>query len=59
MQERSLAAGLGYDGSGMVAANIVESAQSAVVASDDNNWFAGDDGANELAWRFQLFGAGD
>src|SRR6266478_5940552 len=30
MQQRSLAAGLSYDGSGMVAADIVEAAQNAV-----------------------------
>ena len=59
MQERGLAAGFGYDGGGVVTADIVESAQSAVAAADYDDRLAGDPSAYELACRFHLFGAGD
>ena len=45
----ALPAGLRHDGSGVVAANIVEGAQNAVVAADDDDGFAGDRSAHELA----------
>src|SRR5208282_1488847 len=59
MQERSLAAGFGYDGSGVMAANIVERAQNAVVAADKDYRLPGDNIAYKLARRFQLLRAGD
>src|SRR5580700_5134457 len=59
MQERSLAAGFGHDRSGVVAANIVESAQSAVVSANHDNRLTGDGGGDELTGRFHLLGARD
>src|SRR5271165_4709812 len=59
MQKRSLAARLGYDGGGVVAANIVKGAQNAVVAADDDDRLSGYGSANELSRRFHLIGARD
>jgi hypothetical protein len=43
----------------VVAANIVEGAQSAVIAANNDNRFTGDSGAYELSRRPHLIGAGD
>ena len=59
MQQRRLSAGLSYDRGGMVAADIVEGAQGAVIAANHNDGFTGDEGRNELPWRLQLIGARD
>src|SRR5580693_7592864 len=59
MQESSLAAGFGHDGGSVMAADIVEGAQSTVVAADDDDRLARDHGAQELARRFHLFSAAD
>ena len=59
MQESSLAAGFGDDGGGVMAADIVESAQGTVAAADDDDRLTGDHGAHKLAGRFHLFSAAD
>jgi hypothetical protein len=59
MQESGLAARLSYDSSGMMAANIVEGAQSAVVSADNDNGLTGDGSADELSGQLQLIGTRD
>ena len=58
MQEGSLAAGFGHDGGGVMTADIVESAQSAVTAADNDDRLTGNEGSHELAGRLHLFSAG-
>jgi len=43
----------------VVAADIEESAKSAVVAADNDDGFSGDGGRDELSRRLHLFGARD
>jgi len=59
VQKRGLSARLSYDGGGVVAADIEESAKSAVVAADNDDGFSGDGGRDELSRRLHLFGACD
>lgn len=57
MQVRSVTAGLSHDGSGMVAADIVETAQNSVISANYNNGFTGYAGADKLSGPIQLIGA--
>jgi type III secretion system FlhB-like substrate exporter len=50
---------LSYNGSGVVAANIVEGAKNAVVAAHDNYGLAGNSSSDELSRRLNLIGACD
>src|SRR5258708_6791649 len=52
MQERGLAAGFGLHGSCVMAADIEEGTQNAVVAADPDDGVPGYPGAHELPWGF-------
>ena len=58
MQKRSLAAGFGHDGGGVMAADIVESAQSTVAAADDDDRLTGNDGSSRTGRAFSLVRCG-
>ena len=57
MQKRGVAARLSYHRSGVMAANVVEGAQDAVVTTDDNDGLASNGCGNELSRTFHLIGA--
>jgi len=59
MQQRRLPTGLSDDGGGVMAANIVEGAQSAVIAANHDNRFTGHESGYELSRRLQLINARD
>ena len=59
LQNFCVAAGLGDDGSGVVAAYVEEGAQCAVAAAYDDDGLSGEVRGDECSRLLQLIGAGD
>ena len=59
VKDGGLAAGIGDDGSGVMAADVVEGAQDAVMAADGDDGLTCDSGGEELAGMGELIDAAD